>query len=93
MCKYQLRSFLLIFRLWNTYLFQNHFASKHKTQEDAHIKPHYLLRQGPLQVAAAEQVLPDGPIQEEPFEDEDVPGDLIGEEEEVLSQESYSTLR
>jgi predicted component of type VI protein secretion system len=52
-----------------------------------------LLRQGPLQVAAAEQVLPDGPIQEESFEDEDVPGDLVREEEELLSQESYSALK
>ena len=87
------RQFPFNFPSLNPYLFQNHFASKHKTQEDAHIKPHYLLRQGPLQVATAEQVLPDGPIQEESFEDEDVPGDLVREEEELLSQESYSALK
>ncbi len=72
--------------------------SKHKTQDDVHIKPQHRIGQGPLQVARPqEQVSNDEQSQEESSEDEDAPPDdgdfLQDEEEEQFAHESYSSLK
>ena len=72
-------------------IFQNHYARKHKGQNDVDVRPHHRVGKGPLHVVVEEQLL---------HQEDDLAPDLDNdlapedeEEEERLGEESYKALK
>ncbi len=76
-------------------MFQNHFSTKHKTEDDVHVKPQHRVGSGPLQVAIVQEQVSFG--DQDPPEIDDDPGEeefgAEEEEEEHFAQESYKALK